>query len=380
MSEKLLQTILDHTTVKDSHLHGSVHWASVAAAGLTLLENTPEADADVMLLFAMLHDSMRKNNGYDPEHGARAAALAYKLHGAGTLELEEERLATLEEALISHDKGRTTTDPTIGTCWDADRLTLWRGGREPDPALLSTATAKDPRVRAASVYYPHIAFNWQAIFLNYKNCRAGPNREDPLYLRFGDLPEDGRSLIVPFLGFREVAASVYRGRRIEDASYCIDLRQLLMGVESRQLRLFLYQERPLFVVRGREVGFGGTGEPILVDAQVIEEVSPNALEVLPRLPKSEAALTWWRAKMSGEDPGPPSCDTKGVPEDRPLFPVCGVSGGTGFSSFREAVTAAAEVYLEEWGMLEDYHRMQAQRRRKKQDVTKKQKGWTYWNT
>jgi hypothetical protein len=35
-------------------------------------------------------------------------------------------------------------DPTIGACWDADRLNLWRLGRRPDDRLLSTDTARDP--------------------------------------------------------------------------------------------------------------------------------------------------------------------------------------------------------------------------------------------
>lgn len=37
-----------------------------------------------------------------------------------------------------HDKGETTTDPTIGCCWDADRLDLGRVGKKPDPAYMST--------------------------------------------------------------------------------------------------------------------------------------------------------------------------------------------------------------------------------------------------
>jgi hypothetical protein len=40
--------------------------------------------------------------------------------------------------------GGTTSDPTIGACWDADRLDLWRLGRRPDPMLLSTPAARDP--------------------------------------------------------------------------------------------------------------------------------------------------------------------------------------------------------------------------------------------
>ena len=36
-----------------------------------------------------------------------------------------------------------TSDPTVGACWDADRLDLPRVWITPDPALLSTARAHE---------------------------------------------------------------------------------------------------------------------------------------------------------------------------------------------------------------------------------------------
>jgi uncharacterized protein len=50
----------------------------------------------------------------------------------------------LEIALAEHTDGKRTDDPTIGACWDADRLNLWRLGRKPLPRLLSTAAGRDP--------------------------------------------------------------------------------------------------------------------------------------------------------------------------------------------------------------------------------------------
>ncbi|MCA9794566.1 MAG: hypothetical protein KC910_22315, partial [Candidatus Eremiobacteraeota bacterium] len=41
-----------------------------------------------------------------------------------------------------HEKGRVSQDPTIGACWDADRLDLDRVGKAPDPDLMSTPTGK----------------------------------------------------------------------------------------------------------------------------------------------------------------------------------------------------------------------------------------------
>ena len=147
----LLETILSHSTGKGSRIHGPIHWAGVAAAGLTLCENTPEADRGVVLAFGLLHDSMRESDGPDPEHGARAAELARKLHESGDLDLDAERFAKLEEALVYHDKGRTSADPTIGTCWDSDRLNLYRVGITPKASLLSTAAARGLRLSSTRI-------------------------------------------------------------------------------------------------------------------------------------------------------------------------------------------------------------------------------------
>ena len=40
--------------------------------------------------------------------------------------------------------------PTVGTCWDADRLHLPRVSITPDPVLLSTQTALGPERLAAA--------------------------------------------------------------------------------------------------------------------------------------------------------------------------------------------------------------------------------------
>jgi hypothetical protein len=42
-----------------------------------------------------------------------------------------------------------TDDPTVGACWDADRLDLPRVGVTVDPRLLSTAAARNLRHIAA---------------------------------------------------------------------------------------------------------------------------------------------------------------------------------------------------------------------------------------
>ncbi len=138
---RLVDVVLEESTGKHSFIHGESHWQRVAAAGLTLLPDTPEADPTLVFLFALFHDSMRLNDSYDPMHGPRAAALAQELHG-GAFDLDDARMETLTFACEEHTNGGVGPDPTVGACWDADRLNLWRVGITPDPRFLSTEAAK----------------------------------------------------------------------------------------------------------------------------------------------------------------------------------------------------------------------------------------------
>ena len=128
--------MISRSTSHSSHLHGLVHWERVGRNGLDLTANTEGADADVVLLFALFHDSMRLNDGHDPEHGQRGGVFARELRKL--LPLDDDRLALLQEGCAGHTDGLVSADPTIGVCWDADRLDLPRVGITPDAALMST--------------------------------------------------------------------------------------------------------------------------------------------------------------------------------------------------------------------------------------------------
>jgi uncharacterized protein len=93
----------------------------------------------VILLFAMIHDSQRLSDGYDPEHGARAAAIVTEF---GTTLGDADHQLLLQAACERHDKGAVSDDPTLGVCFDADRLNLWRVGITPKPDLLGTVVGK----------------------------------------------------------------------------------------------------------------------------------------------------------------------------------------------------------------------------------------------
>jgi uncharacterized protein len=115
----------------------------VGRTGAILLEAGVPADPAVVFGFALLHDSRRLDDGDDPEHGPRAAELLRRLPERlfGLDAGQRERLA---HACATHTRALTTDEPTVGACYDADRLNLWRVGTYPDPRLLSTAPARDP--------------------------------------------------------------------------------------------------------------------------------------------------------------------------------------------------------------------------------------------
>ena len=129
-------------TARSSKLHGPPHWFRVTTLGLQLCRETPGADCYVVSLFAALHDTQRWSDGYDPEHGRRAAELATRLHAEEIITATEEQMQLLIPALAAHTDGFVSDDHTIGVCWDADRLDLPRVGIQPNPELLSTTAAR----------------------------------------------------------------------------------------------------------------------------------------------------------------------------------------------------------------------------------------------
>lgn len=139
--DRLLEIARLHATRPDSPIHGVDHWRRVGRNGEKLAAATAGADPRVVQVFAAFHDSQRTNDGRDPAHGARAAALVRRLR----LDLNREQLDTLSAALVDHDRGRVSDDPTVGACWDADRLDLVRLGMKINPARLSTEAGKEAR-------------------------------------------------------------------------------------------------------------------------------------------------------------------------------------------------------------------------------------------
>jgi uncharacterized protein len=122
-------------------IHGPSHWHRVERNGLLLAKQSGASEV-VVRLFAVFHDSRREHDGYDTIHGARGADYAKRWRGK-LFELSDKDFDLLHYACTWHTHSQTSKDPTIGTCWDADRLDLGRVAIIPDPEYMSTAFGRE---------------------------------------------------------------------------------------------------------------------------------------------------------------------------------------------------------------------------------------------
>lgn len=123
-----------------SRIHGLDHWFRVWKNAQLLTGKGSDADLEVVGLFALFHDSMRVNDGHDPEHGIRGYRLWERFNQLHDVKqfLSRQQQDLFFEACAEHNSGLRSTDPTIAVCWDADRLDLHRVGIWPDTRYMST--------------------------------------------------------------------------------------------------------------------------------------------------------------------------------------------------------------------------------------------------
>lgn len=136
----LFAAVMRHSQLPDLSIHGPDHWARVERNALYCARQSG-GDELVVTLFALFHDAQRFNDGTDPEHGRRGAELAESLHGE-LFQLSDQQMQQLTFACEWHTFGDTSDDPTIGSCWDGDRLDLTRIGAKPDVQFMSTRAAQ----------------------------------------------------------------------------------------------------------------------------------------------------------------------------------------------------------------------------------------------
>lgn len=157
LSRELIDFVRDQFQLDWHGIHGAGHWARVRYNGL-LLARESGADTRVIELFAFLHDVRRFSDGADPDHGERAAELIDEIAGR-LFEVSRVQRSLLELACREHSDGHCRADPTVLTCWDADRLDLGRVGIRPDPGRLCTEGARQPEVIEAA-WTRSIATRW----------------------------------------------------------------------------------------------------------------------------------------------------------------------------------------------------------------------------
>ncbi len=152
--ERLWEIVTAQRELRDFSIHGPDHWRRVERNALFLAKRTG-ADVEVVRLFALFHDSRRVDDGHDEGHGARGADYAKTLAGT-EFELSSPQANMLCYACTWHTDGVHHDDPTIGTCWDADRLDLTRIGAVPDPAYMSTEIGREiATYRSIEEYVKH---------------------------------------------------------------------------------------------------------------------------------------------------------------------------------------------------------------------------------
>lgn len=127
----------------------------------------------------------------------------------------------------------------------------------------------------------------------YRKLAARLSKDSPTtYLRFGRIPPGGRSRIWgPGGGSHEKGASVFAGRFTGDGHYLLDLDNTL-----QRTLVLMAAEKKAYFVRGRRVGRGINGEPVLRDVDYTEPIPDDCL-ILTKTPSRE--LEEWNERAFG---------------------------------------------------------------------------------
>lgn len=143
--------------------HGVSHWGRVHETGMRIAAING-ADPAVVEYFAIFHDARRENEVRDDDHGRRGAELAERLRPG--LDLSDAQMEELKYACIHHTNGLTEGSVSVRTCWDSDRLDLWRVGIQPDSPFLCTEAAMDAGLqewterRSVEDFVPECSREW----------------------------------------------------------------------------------------------------------------------------------------------------------------------------------------------------------------------------
>ena len=122
--------------------------AEESCAALHSIKNKTNL-GDVHLIVDMAYEILSKNKSEVTHYrivvkGASPKERWVPISCGTFLHLDDDRFDLLHHACAHHTDGTTEADPTVQTCWDADRLDLGRVMITPEPASLCTAPARRP--------------------------------------------------------------------------------------------------------------------------------------------------------------------------------------------------------------------------------------------
>lgn len=140
MIEQLREYAIKHTKMGDNSVHGISHWDRVSKNADSLW--TSDVNLLVVKAFAYIHDVEREDDGYDLQHGPRAAALVDNIRDSELAFLNDDEILQLKKACELHTTTLRTDDATVNACFDADRLDLGRVGITPNPDKMATAQGR----------------------------------------------------------------------------------------------------------------------------------------------------------------------------------------------------------------------------------------------
>ena len=135
---KLKEYLLENFLLGKLSMHGPSHWDRVLENGLLIAKEDSNIDKLIIILFSYIHDSKRIDEYTDAEHGERAASSIEELEKLKLININHKQKEILHFAVKNHNKGNKSQNPTIGACWDADRLELNRVGIFPSAEFFST--------------------------------------------------------------------------------------------------------------------------------------------------------------------------------------------------------------------------------------------------
>jgi HD superfamily phosphohydrolase YqeK len=149
--ENVLPIILAEPTVLQKRLgyHGLLtHTKSVVFRGIDYCLSLSQ-DVMPVILACAFHDLAKGYDGYDEEHGINAVPIAQKIIPKLDLDLSNEQIDMIFDAIKDHTTGMNAQNYVSGCLWDADRTRLsWSRGF--DERFYYSARAK--QVASGSAY------------------------------------------------------------------------------------------------------------------------------------------------------------------------------------------------------------------------------------